>query len=68
MKMSILLSLLSGNTKWGSITVPLTSILTGLDKSVLQTKAKNVGCHKADSKPLAVFIIALKTCCMRIGK
>ncbi len=28
----------SGNTKGGSITVPLTSCLTGLDKSVLQIK------------------------------
>jgi hypothetical protein len=28
-----------GNTKGGSITVPLTSCLTGLDKSVLQIKA-----------------------------
>ncbi len=26
----------AGNTKWGSITVPLTSFLTGLDWSVLQ--------------------------------
>ncbi len=41
-----------GNTKWGSITVPLTSCLTGLDKSVLQLKRKIVSCHTADSKPV----------------
>jgi hypothetical protein len=41
-----------GNTKEGSITVPLTSCLTGLDKSVLQTKTKIVSCHTADSKPV----------------
>jgi len=40
-----------GNTKGGSITVPLTSCLTGLDKSVLQIKTKIVSCHTADSKP-----------------
>jgi hypothetical protein len=39
-----------GNTKGGSITVPLTSCLTGLDKSVLQLKTKIVSCHTADSK------------------
>jgi hypothetical protein len=39
-----------GNTKGGSITVPLTSCLTGLDYSVLQIKTKNVSCHTADSK------------------
>ncbi len=37
----------SGNTKGGSITVPLTSCFTGLDESVLQ---KNVSCHTANSK------------------
>jgi hypothetical protein len=42
----------SGNTKKGSITVPLTSCLTGLDLSVLQIKTKIVGCHTADSKPV----------------
>jgi hypothetical protein len=42
----------SGNTKGGSITVPLTSCLTGLDKSVLQIKTKIVSCHTADSKPV----------------
>ncbi len=41
---------LSGNTKRGSITVPLTSCLTGLDQSVLQIKTKIVNCHRADSK------------------
>ncbi len=43
---------LPGNTKGGSITVPLTSYLTGLDLSVLQTKTKIVNCHTADSKPV----------------
>ncbi len=38
------------NTKGGSITVLLTSCLTGLDSSVLQIKTKNVSCHTADSK------------------
>ncbi len=42
----------AGNTKQGSITVPLTSCLTGLDKSVLQRKTKIFSCHKADSKPV----------------
>jgi hypothetical protein len=42
----------TGNTKGGSITVPLTSCLTGLDKSVLQIKTKIVVCHTADSKPV----------------
>jgi hypothetical protein len=42
----------SGNTKGGSITVPLASCLTGLDKSVLQIKTKVVSCHAADSKPV----------------
>ncbi len=41
-----------GNTKGGSITVPLTSCLTGLDQSVLQIKTKIVSCHAADSKPV----------------
>jgi len=36
-----------GNTKGGSVTIPLTSCLTGLDLSVLQIKTK---CHTADSK------------------
>ncbi len=42
----------SGNTKGGSITVPLTTCLTGLDWSVLQIKTKIVSCHTADSKPV----------------
>jgi hypothetical protein len=41
-----------GNTKGGSITVPLTSCLTGLDSSVLQIKTKFVSGHTADSKPV----------------
>ncbi len=41
-----------GNTKWGSITVPLTSCLTSLDQSVLQIKTKIVSYHTADSKPV----------------
>jgi hypothetical protein len=32
--------------------VPLTSCLTGLDKSVLQIKTKKVSCHIANSKPV----------------
>jgi hypothetical protein len=46
------LNLTSGNTKGGSITVQLTSCLTGLEQSVLQKKAKIVSCHTADSKPV----------------
>ncbi len=42
----------TGNTKGGSITVPLTSCLTGLDYPVLQIKTKIVSCHTADSKPV----------------
>jgi hypothetical protein len=41
---------MSGNTKWGSITVPLTSCLTGLDYAVLQIKTKNFSSHTADFK------------------
>jgi hypothetical protein len=40
------------NTKGGSITVPLTSCMTGLDFSVLQIKTKIVSCHTDDSKPV----------------
>ncbi len=40
----------AGNTKGGTITVMLTSCLTGLDWYVLQIKAKIVSCHTADSK------------------
>ncbi len=39
-----------GNTKGESITVPLTSCLTGLDESVLQIKTKVVSSHTSDSK------------------
>ncbi len=42
----------AGNTKGGSITVPLTSCLTGVDMSVLQIKTKIVSCQTADSKPV----------------
>ena len=42
----------AGNTKGGSITVPLTSCLTSLDQSVLLIKTKNVSCHTAESKPV----------------
>ncbi len=42
----------SGTTKRGSIAVPLTSCLTGLDSSVLQIKTKIVSCQQADSKPV----------------
>jgi hypothetical protein len=41
-----------GNTKGGSITVPLTSCLTGMDKSVLQIKTKIVNYHTGDFKPV----------------
>ncbi len=44
--------LFPGNTKGGSITVPLTSCLTGLDWSVLQIKTKIVSTHTADFKPV----------------
>jgi hypothetical protein len=40
----------AGNTKEGSITVPLISCLTGLDESVLQIKTKIINCHTTDSK------------------
>jgi len=42
----------AGNTKGGSITVPLTSCLTGLDESVLQIKTKIVSSHTTESKPV----------------
>ncbi len=41
-----------GNTKGVSITLPLTSSLTGLDQSALQINTKIVSCHIADSKPV----------------
>ncbi len=40
----------AGNTKAGSITVPLTSCLTGLDLPVLQIKTKIVSSRTADTK------------------
>jgi hypothetical protein len=40
----------AGNTERENITVPLTSCLTGLDRTVLQIKTKIVRCHTADSK------------------
>ncbi len=46
----------TGNTKGGSITVPLTSCLTGLDLSVLQIKTKIVSTHTADSKPVKLEV------------
>ncbi len=42
----------AGNTKGGSIIVPLTSCLTSLDLSVLQIKTKIVSFHTANSKPV----------------
>ncbi len=45
-------TVIAGNTKRGSITVPLTSCLTGLEYSALQIKTKIVSCHTADSKPV----------------
>ncbi len=41
-----------GNTKGGSITVPLTSCLTCLDESVLQMQTKIVSSQTAGSKPV----------------
>jgi hypothetical protein len=43
---------LAANTTGGSITVPLASCLTILDKTVLQIKTKIVSCHTTDSKPV----------------
>ena len=45
-------SFLSGNTKGGRITVPLTFCFTGMDSSVLQIKTRIVSCHTAESKPV----------------
>ncbi len=42
----------TGNAEGGSIPLLLTSRLTGLGQSVLQTKTKNLSCHTADSKPV----------------
>jgi len=49
-RMMLLPSVVAGNTKGGSIIVPLTSCLTGLDYSVFQIKTKIVSCHSANSK------------------
>jgi hypothetical protein len=38
------------------IIVPLTSCLTGSDKSVLQIKTKIVSSHTADSKPVKLEV------------
>jgi hypothetical protein len=43
---------IQGILKGEASLVPLTSFLTGLDKSVLQIKTKIVSCHTADSKPV----------------
>ncbi len=45
-----------GNTKGGSITVLLTSCLTGLDQCVLQIKTKIVSCHTANAKPVKLEV------------
>jgi len=45
-----------GNTKVGSITVPLTSCLTGLNLSVLHIKTKIISCHTAFSKPVKLEV------------
>ncbi len=42
----------AGNTKGGSITVPLTSCLNGLNSPVFQIKTKIISCHTDDSKPV----------------
>jgi hypothetical protein len=42
----------AGNAKGGTISVPLTSCLTGLYQSVLQIKTKIISSHTADSKPV----------------
>jgi hypothetical protein len=42
----------AGNTKGGSITLPLTSCSTSLDLSVLQIKTYIASCHTTDSKPV----------------
>ncbi len=51
-RLTKILMIKPGNTKGGSITVPLTSCLTGLDQSVVQIKTKIVSSHTADSKPV----------------
>ncbi len=46
------MSVCAGNSKGGSVTVPLNSCLTGLEYSVLQIKTKIVCSHTTDSKPV----------------
>ncbi len=46
------LTVTPGITKEGSITILLTSCLTGLDQSVMQINAKIVSSHTADSNPV----------------
>ncbi len=43
---------MQGILKGGSIPVPLTSSLTGLDLSALQIETKIIRSHTADSKPV----------------
>ncbi len=45
-----------GNTKGGSITVQLTSCLTGLGLPVLQIKTKIFSTHTADTKPVKLEV------------
>ncbi len=54
---SMELRLSQGILKGEGITVPLTSSLTGLGKSVLQIKTKNVSCHTADPKPVKQEVV-----------
>jgi len=42
----------TGNTKGGSISVLLTSCVTGLDYTFFQIKTKIVSCYIANSKPV----------------
>ncbi len=46
------MSVTPGYTKGGSITVQLTSCLTGLDQSILQIKTNIVSCQTTDSQPV----------------
>ena len=46
------MSIQTGNTKEGSITVPLTSCLTGLDKPVFLIKTKIASSHATYFKPV----------------
>jgi hypothetical protein len=53
---AILVLYVAGNTKGGSIIVPLTSCLTCLDYPVLQIKTKIVSCHTAYSKQVKLEV------------